>query len=51
MRTKEKQMEGLMMETITSAIRRSRATLLEDIAGVAALFVTLIAALHLPGFF
>ena len=37
-----------MMTEIVTALRRSRATLLEDAVGVAALVVMLFAALHLP---
>lgn len=39
------------MKSVAATINRSGATLLEDVVGAAALFVTLIASLHLPGIF
>lgn len=38
-----------MFAQITTVLYRSRATLLEDAAGVAALTVMLLVGLHLPG--
>lgn len=39
-----------MMTQISTAIRNSRATLVEDTLGAAALVVMLVVALHVPGF-
>lgn len=38
-----------MISQIVTLARRSRGTLVEDLAGVAALTVLLLGALHLPG--
>ncbi|MEC7298729.1 hypothetical protein [Pseudooceanicola nitratireducens] len=38
-----------MIRQISDLARRSRSTLIEDMAGVAALTVLLLGALHLPG--
>ncbi len=40
-----------MIRQIKSSFLRSQPTLLPDMAGVAALMVMLVIALHLPGFF
>ncbi len=39
-----------MLDQIVTAFQRSRATLLQDAAGVASLVVLLMVVLHLPGF-
>lgn len=38
-----------MIRQIVTLARQSRATLIEDLAGVAALVILLLGALHLPG--
>ena len=38
-----------MLSQISDVIRRSGATLVQDMAGAVALLVLLLAALHLPG--
>ncbi|EAQ03323.1 hypothetical protein OB2597_01847 [Pseudooceanicola batsensis HTCC2597] len=38
-----------MIRQIAALARRSRGTLVEDLAGVAALTILLLGALHLPG--
>ncbi|WP_407493143.1 hypothetical protein [Pseudooceanicola sp. MF1-13] len=38
-----------MIRQIVTLARRSRATLIEDLAGAAALVILLLGALHLPG--
>lgn len=39
-----------MISDLASALRRARPTLLQDMAGGAALVVLLLASLHLPAF-
>ncbi|MFP4328829.1 MAG: hypothetical protein ACLFQL_12535 [Paracoccaceae bacterium] len=40
-----------MIQELAAVLRRSRATLVEDLLGAIALAVILIGALHLPGTF
>lgn len=40
-----------MVPQLRSALRRPMPHLIEDVAGVGALVVILIASMHLPGFF